>query len=75
MTKVTMHSWREGLKKVSLTHAQKELLGLNLKASKDNTDALLDGKEIVFEIENHATAILFCEKVEKLGVKCTFTLL
>lgn len=66
-----MESWRYGLKKISLTNLQRQMLGIRLKEAKDNTDALLDGKQITLEIEDQMTAEKFANEIEKIGVNCT----
>lgn len=68
MAKVVMEGWREGLKKVSLTLLQTELLKLSLKAAKSNVDLLLDDVEIVLHVEDVEVAKEFCIKAEEIGV-------
>ncbi len=68
MAKVIMKSWRYGLQKVALTKLQKNKLGIGLKESQDNTVALLDGKEIIFEIEDEVLAKEFFNEIENIGV-------
>ena len=70
MTKVIMKSWREGMKKVSLSKLQVELLQKTYTIAKQNVDKLLDGETIVLEIEEEAVAVEFYESAEKLGVDC-----
>lgn len=70
MTKVIMKSWREGMKKVSLSKLQVELLQKTYTIAKQNVDKLLDGEIIVLEIEQEAVAVEFYESAEKLGVDC-----
>ena len=41
MTKVIMKSWREGMKKVSLSKLQVELLKTTLTIAKQNVDRLV----------------------------------
>lgn len=68
MAKLIMKSWRYGLEKVNLTKLQKDMLGLGLRESKDNVDALLEGKEIILEIEDDLLAEKFQIEIEKIGV-------
>lgn len=68
MTKIILCYWREGLKKVSLTKLQVELLGKSLKESKSNVDALLEGKEVIIEITSSELVDQFIEEAEKIGV-------
>ena len=70
MTKVIMKSWREGMKKVSLSKLQVELLKTTLTIAKQNVDRLLDGEIVVLEIEQESIAVEFCENAEKIGVDC-----
>lgn len=63
-----MKSWRYGLQKVALTKLQKDKLGIGLKESQDNMVALLDGKEIIFEIEDEVLAKEFFNEIESIGV-------
>lgn len=69
-----MKSWREGLRKVSLTKLQTELLNISLSDAHKNTHLLLDNIEIILEIEDDKTAILFQEEADKLGVNCVIIL-
>lgn len=71
MPKVILVSWREGLKKVTLTKLQVGMLGKSLKESKLNVDSLLDGKKIVIEIDNLDLAHKFLTEADKIGVTCT----
>lgn len=70
MTRVIFRGWREGLKKISLSELQVEKLGLSLRVAKENVDRLLNGQEIVFEIEDEQVAYSFYESAENLGVIC-----
>ncbi|AWH85151.1 hypothetical protein HYN59_08455 [Flavobacterium album] len=70
MAKVIMETWRPGLEKVSLTNIQHGMLGLGLKESKSNVDALLNGKEIVLDIADLDLAKKFLEEAEKIEVNC-----
>ncbi len=69
-----MKSWREGMKKVSLTKLQIELLKKSLKESKCNVGSLLEGNEIIFEIEDRILAMEFYLKAEEIGVGCKLEL-
>jgi len=68
--KVIFEGWRPGLNKIALTKLQEEKLGLGLRQSKENVDALLDGKQISFTIEDSIIANDFCNEAENLGVIC-----
>lgn len=70
MIKVILYSWNEGLKKVSLTKLQIDLLGKSLKESKSNVDLLLEGNKVTFEVENPDLAKVFLHEADKLGVNC-----
>lgn len=70
MAQVIMKGWRVGLKKISLTKLQTDLLKISLKEAHNNTNLLLDDIEIVLEIEDNDTAILFHKEADKIGVDC-----
>ena len=70
MAKIILASWREGLEKVTLTKLQVEILGRALKEAKSNVDLLLDGKEVVIEVDNLHLANEFLKEAEKIGVNC-----
>jgi hypothetical protein len=70
MAKVILDSWREGLKKVSLTKLQVNMLGKPLTESKSNVDSLLDGKKVIIEIESLDLANEFLKEAQKVGVNC-----
>lgn len=70
MAEVIMTNWREGLKKVSLTKLQTDLLKISLSEAHKNTSMLLDNIEITLEIEDINTAILFQQEADKIGVDC-----
>ncbi|MFL9844925.1 hypothetical protein [Flavobacterium rhizosphaerae] len=63
-----MVGWKEGLQKVSLTKLQHEMLGMSLREAKQNVDLLLEGKEIVVEIDNNDLAVKFMKEAEAIGV-------
>jgi ribosomal protein L7/L12 len=70
MAKVILESWRVGLRKVSLSKLQYEMLDIGLQESKSNVDSLLDNKEIILEIEDVDLAKKFLEEADKIGVNC-----
>ncbi|HCT85680.1 MAG TPA: hypothetical protein DF296_10840 [Candidatus Margulisbacteria bacterium] len=70
MAIVILQSWRKGLKKVSLTKLQVEILGKSLKESKSNVDLLLDDMEVIIEIDNIDLAHEFLKEAENIGVNC-----
>lgn len=72
MVKVILESWREELKKISLTKLQMEKLGMALKESKSNVDSLLDNEKIILEIDDENLAKEFMEEAERIGVDCKF---
>ena len=74
MAKVVFQSWNEGLEKVSLTKLQMNILGMSLKESKINVDDLLDGKTILFVIDDNTMARTFYNESIKLGVNCEILL-
>ena len=70
MAKVILESWREGLEKISLTKLQMDKLGMSLKESKLNVDALLEDERIILEIDNEDLVREFLNEAEKIGVNC-----
>lgn len=70
MAQVIMKSWKYGMKKISLTMLQYELLKIPLKIVKSNVDQLLDDNEIILNIEDENIALIFYQKAEEIGVNC-----
>lgn len=70
MVKVILYNWREGLKKVSLTKLQRDMLGKSLRESKTNVDVLLSGKNVIIEVETIDLANEFLKEANKIGVDC-----
>lgn len=70
IVRIIFLGWNEGLEKVTLIRLLKSMLGKGLKESKENVDDLLEGKEIIFEIEDEDLAYDFAQQAEDLGVKC-----
>ena len=70
MKTITMTGWKEGMRKISLTQLQVKLLGLSLKASKENVDKLLEGTDVVIETNYSETAEKFVREASKIGVLC-----
>jgi hypothetical protein len=70
MARIIMKSWREGLKKVSLTKLQMSMLNKPLKESKNNVDLLLEGYKVEIEINNTALAQEFQIAANAIGVDC-----
>ena len=70
MAKVILESWREGFEKISLTKLQMDKLGMSLKESKSNVDALLEDERIILEIDNEDLVREFLNEAEKIGVNC-----
>ena len=74
MPKVIMHSWRQGLQKVSLSKLQHVILGMSLKESKLNVDALLDDQQVIIPVANADLAKKFIHEAENIGVNCVLEL-
>ena len=70
MRKILIIDWEEGFDKVSFTKFQMEVLDMNLKESKKNTDRLLDGEKIILNIEDDNIATLFTKKIKEIGAIC-----
>ena len=47
-----------------------EVLYINLKESKKNTDRLLEGEKIILNIEDDNIATLFTKKIKEIGAIC-----
>jgi hypothetical protein len=70
MRKILIIDWEEGFDKVSFTKFQMEVLDMNLKESKKNTDRLLEGEKIILNIEDDNIATLFTKKIKEIGAIC-----
>lgn len=70
MRKILIIDWEEGFDKVSFTKFQMEVLDMNLKESKKNTDRLLEGEKIILNIEDDNIATLFTQKIKEIGAIC-----
>ncbi len=70
MAQIILVSWREGLKKVSLSQLQMNILGKSLKEAKTNVDLVLEGKAVIIEIDDIDLANTFVKEAEKIGVNC-----
>jgi hypothetical protein len=70
MRKILIIDWEEGFDKVSFTKFQMEVLDMNLKESKKNTDRLLEGEKIILNIEVDNIATLFTKKIKEIGAIC-----
>jgi hypothetical protein len=68
MRRLKLHDWCEGFKKVSFTRIQVQMLGLSLSEAKNNTDKLLNGEEVTFEIEDEILLYEFLKSAIDLGV-------
>lgn len=69
-TKIVLEDWREGLKKISLTKLQVDLLGISINEAKKNVDLLLEGNKITIEIDNYSKAVIFVNQATILGANC-----
>ena len=70
MRKILIIDWEEGFDKVSFTKFQMEVIDMNLKESKKNTDRLLEGEKIILNIEDDNIATLFTKKIKEIGAIC-----
>lgn len=59
---IKISDWPYGFKKVSFTRLQMDALAMRLKESKGNTDKLLEGHAISFDIEDAEIANEFILK-------------
>jgi len=69
MQKIRFHGWNVGMRKISFTLLLKEA-GFRLKFAKLVNDRVLDGEQVVLEIQNINDALELIEKSRALGVKC-----
>ncbi len=74
MAKVILIDWDTGMKKVSLTTIQQDMLGIGLKVAKENVDLLLAGHRVSIDVPDHNLAIAFKAKIENIGVVCELVL-
>jgi len=58
------------MQKVAFTLLQRELLKTTLKEAQRNKLDVLDGKEVVFEIDDAPLANEFFQRVTTLGLNC-----
>ena len=70
MPKVLFTGWRYGLEKISLTKLFQNRANLSLKEAKSRTDALLDGKTFVIEIESIEQAEELIKEATAIGAVC-----
>lgn len=70
MAKIIMKSWREGMRKISLTKLQMDLFKKSLRESKNNVDLLLEGQEVRIETDNVDLAKEFQVRANEIGVNC-----
>ncbi len=68
--KVVLYGWEDGMKKVSLTFLQREILAVSLTDAKANVDALLEEKEIFIKVKSLENATKFVCEAKKIGVNC-----
>lgn len=70
MAKVLFKGWNYGLKKIPLTKLFQQKAGLSLKNAKNKTDALLDGKTFIVEIESVEQAEELVRGATAIGAVC-----
>lgn len=73
MATIILTGWREDLQKIALAKLQQELLGLSLKAAKENVDCLLDGHSVSLEIADRLAPKLL-NRATELGAQARFSL-
>lgn len=69
MNKIVVKKWKFGFNKVQFTKLQYNLLGLDLKVAKKNTDDILENKIVSIEIKNDDLLHEFVTEAIKLGVE------
>lgn len=73
MTTVSLNGWREGLNKVRLNHLLRQYLHLGLADAKHAVDELLEGRPLVYEFPDQASASLFGQSASELGANVEVT--
>lgn len=68
--KVKVIKWREGFQKITFTKLQAVMTDLSLKESKDNTDRILNGEQIIFQFEDDNKALQFYVEATDIGLYC-----
>lgn len=69
MNKIVVKKWNFGFNKVQFTKLQYNLLGLDLKVAKKNTDDILENKIVSIEIKNDDLLHEFVTEAVNLGVE------
>jgi len=69
MNKIIVKKWNIGFNKVQFTKLQYNLLGLDLKVAKKNTDDILENKIVSIEIKNDDLLHEFVTEAVNLGVE------
>jgi ribosomal protein L7/L12 len=67
MPRLNITGWRVGLKKISMTHALQEHLGLGLKDAKGAVDKVANGEAVSFVLEEPDKAEALAKALEAVG--------
>lgn len=70
MSEILFKGWKHGLQKIPLTKLFQQKLNLNLNEAKDKTDALLDGKIFIIELESIDQAEDLVKEATVFGAVC-----
>jgi hypothetical protein len=67
MHRVVITGWREGLRKISLTHLIQARTGRRMAEAKRRTDDVLEGHPVVLEVPSEEAALSLVEELRQLG--------
>ncbi|HVA50375.1 MAG TPA: hypothetical protein VNH11_28735 [Pirellulales bacterium] len=68
MRRVVLHNWKPGFSKIGLNHLLRERAGFTLSGAKSTVDSLLEGKEVLLELDDDV-ADDFLDDIRQLGVE------
>ncbi len=71
MVQVIISGWREGLHKINMTKLIWEYTLLGLSEAKACTDRVLDGQQVILQIEDQQAAKQLIKRLESIGVDVT----
>ena len=67
MAKIIIRGWKKGLLKISMTKSIQNNTSLGLAKSKDVTDRVLNGEQVVIDIENMDIALKLVNELNQHG--------
>ncbi|MBW8521891.1 hypothetical protein K0U91_05340 [Chryseobacterium chendengshani] len=66
--KIILKDWKTGFEKVTLTKLQINILGISLRDAEFNVDSILNGDEVILNVEDEFLAQKFIEKISEIRV-------